>query len=362
MNDAGRGAIFGRDNGYSRSGISISRYSNTGITWEKATKANVGLDAKLFGRWNLTADIYKEIRSNILMSRVATPAEMGLSALPQANIGKVEGKGVDLSLDYNQSFANSLWIQARANFTYAASKYLVVEEYDYQNEPWKSQVGYSVGERWGYLAERLFVDEADAAKSPHQNFGEYGAGDIKYRDVNGDGQITTLDQVPIGYPTTPEIVYGFGFSAGFKGFDVSTFFQGLGRESFWIDANATAPFINGHELLKAYADDHWSEDNQNLNALWPRLSTTADGTTNNSQVSTWFMRNGSFLRLKQIEVGYTLPRQIAKRLFMKNFRAYFNGTNLFGWSEFKLWDVEMGGSGLGYPLQKIFNVGIQMSF
>lgn len=362
MNDGAVGATFGRDNGYSRPGISVSRYSNASITWERSTKANAGLEARLFGKWNLTADIYKETRSNILMSRVATPAEMGLSAQPQANIGKVEGKGIDLSLDYDQAFGNSLWIQARGNFTYAASKYSVVEEYDYQNEPWKSKVGYSVGQQWGYLAERLFVDEADAAKSPHQNFGEYGAGDIKYRDMNGDGQITTLDQVPIGYPTTPEIVYGFGFSVGFKGFDFSTFFQGLGRESFWIDADATAPFINSRQLLKAYADNHWSEDNQNLNALWPRLSTTSAGNDNNSQLSTWFMRNGALLRLKQIEVGYTLPQRIAKRLFMKNFRAYLNGTNLFSWSQFKLWDVEMGGSGLGYPLQKIFNAGIQMSF
>jgi TonB-linked SusC/RagA family outer membrane protein len=374
MNDASHGATFGTDNGYSRTGISISRYSNTSITWEKATKANLGMDLTLFGKWDITADVYKQVRSNILMPRAATPAEMGLSATPEANIGKAEGKGIDLSLDYKQSFGNSLWVQGRANFTYAASKFLVYEEYDYKDEPWKSHIGYSINQQWGYLAERLFVDDAEAAKSPYQNFGEYGGGDIKYRDVNGDGQITTLDEVPLGYPTTPEIVYGFGFSIGYKGLDFSTFFQGLGRESFWIDAKATAPFVSYYypnetlpgkpenQLLKAYADSHWSEDNQNLHALWPRLSTTSVGNDNNSQPSTWFMRNGAFLRLKQVELGYTLPQHLTEKLYMQNLRIYVNSTNPFCWSNFDLWDVEMGGNGLGYPVQKVFNIGLQMNF
>ena len=374
MNDANRGAVFGRDNGYSRSGISISRYSDPTITWEKAKKLNLGLEVSLFDQVQIQADVYKEVRSNILQSRVATPAEMGLSAQPQANIGKAEGKGVDLSIDYNKSFNNNFWIQGRANFTYATSKFLIYEEYDYQDAPWKSHLGYSINQQWGYLAERLFVDDQEAAKSPRQNFGEYGGGDIKYRDVNDDGQITELDQVPLGYPTSPEIVYGFGFSVGYRKFDFSVFFQGLGRESFWINAQATAPFTSFYysneslpgkpqnQLLKAYADSHWSEDNQDLHALWPRLSTTSTGNGNNSQTSTWFMRNGSFLRLKQLEIGYTLPQSVLSKLYMKTFRIYINSTNPLCWSSFKLWDVEMGGNGLGYPIQKVFNAGIQVSF
>ncbi len=375
MNDGDYGAVFGRENSYSRAGIHVDRYSNTAITWEHAIKGNVGMDLEINGTWNLVADVYKETRSNILMAREATPAELGLSAFPYANIGKAEGKGIDLSLDYKQSFGPDLWVQGRANFTYAASKFLVYEEYDYRNEPWKSHVGYSVNQQWGYLAERLFVDDAEAAKSPKQNFGTYGGGDIKYRDVNGDGQITTLDQVPIGFPTTPEIVYGFGFSAGFKGFDLSAFFQGLGRESFWIDPRATAPFVSyrydndeltfaklENQLLKAYADDHWSEDHQDLHALWPRLSTTSDGNDNNAQRSTWFMRNGAFLRLKQVELGYTLPAELTRKAYIKNLRVYVNGTNLFCWTKFDLWDVEMGGNGLGYPVQKVLNAGILVSF
>ncbi len=375
MNDPNRSAVFGRDNFYYRPGISISRYSDPEITWEISAKSNLGLEIGLFDQFQIQLDVYKETRSNILQSRVSTPAEMGLSAQPQANIGKAEGKGIDISIDYNKIFNKDFWMQGRANFTYAKSKFLIYEEYYYNDiAPWRSRIGYSINQQWGYLAERLFVDDEEAAKSPRQNFGEYGGGDIKYRDINNDGQITELDMVPIGYPTVPEIVYGFGVSIGYKNFDFSAFFQGLARESFWINANATAPFrqffysgesFTGwpqNQLLKAYADDYWSEDNQNIYALWPRLSTTNIGHGNNAQTSTWFMRDGSFLRLKEMEVGYTLPSQILNRLHMESLRIYLSGTNLLSWSKFNLWDVEMGGNGLGYPIQKVFNIGLQLNF
>lgn len=370
MNDAGKSAVFGRDNGYSRAGISLSRYADPNISWELAKKTNLGLELGLFGKMDIQADFYQERRSNILMTRTATPATMGLSAQPRANVGAAQGQGVDLSVDYNHSFSERFWLQGRINFTYATSKFTVYEEPSYDGAPWKLHANYPISQQWGYIAERLFVDDAEAAKSPKQNFGEYGGGDIKYHDVNGDGQITQLDQVPLGYPTTPEITYGFGFSAGYKRFDLSAFFQGLGRESFWINARATAPFVSYYydnevlsgkpqnQLLQAYADHHWSEEHRDLYALWPRLSTTAIGNENNSQQSTWFMRNGAFIRLKQVEIGYTI-RQWAH---IKSLRFYFNGTNLLTWSKFKLWDVEMAGNGLGYPVQRVFNMGALATF
>ncbi|MBZ4190924.1 TonB-dependent receptor [Niabella sp. 3A5MI-3] len=373
MTDAGHGAVFGTNNGYRRDGISLVRYADPNITWETATKTNLGLEMTLFRKWNLQVDVFKEHRTGILMTRTATPATMGLTAQPKANIGQATGRGIDGSLDYNQSFSNSLWIQGRVNFTYATSKFLRYEEPFYDEAPWKRHVGYPISQQWGYIAERLFVDDYEAAKSPRQ-FGEYGGGDIKYYDVNKDGVITSLDQVPIGYPTTPEITYGFGASAGYKGFDFSLFFQGLGRESFWIDYNATAPFMQytydgetllgqpTNQLLKAYADSYWSESNQNLYATWPRLTTTATGTDNNNERNTWFMRNGAFLRLKQVELGYTLSAPLARKMHLKNLRCYLTGTNLFSFSSFKMWDVEMAGNGLGYPIQRVLNIGLQASF
>lgn len=375
LRDGSRGYAFGRDYDYWRPGTTVSRYSNPKITWEKAMKTNLGLELELFNKMNIQADFFKEIRSNILMDRAATPPSMGLSAQPQANIGEAASRGFETSLDYSRFFNTVWWFQARANFTYATSEFLTYEEFKYDKEWWKSREGYPITQEWGYIAERLFVDDAEAANSPRQNFGEYGGGDIKYRDVNGDGQITELDQVPLGYPTTPEIVYGFGFSAGYKNLDISAFFQGLARESFWINAGATAPFVSyryrndpvppgtilENALLQAYADNHWSEDNQDVYALWPRFSTTDIGNDNNSQRSTWFMRDGTFLRLKQVEIGYTLPRSVIERFSMRDLRIYANGTNLFTWSKFKLWDVEMAGNGLGYPIQKVFNMGVRVS-
>jgi TonB-linked SusC/RagA family outer membrane protein len=371
LDDPAKGASFGLNDAYHDNGVTVSRYSNPLISWEKSYKTNVGMDLGLFNNLNFVADLWKERRTNILMTRSFIPTTEGINsdAIPQANIGQAESKGIDLSIDYSQFFGKNFWIQGRANFTYATSKYLVYEEPAYTNEPWKSHLGKSLSQQWGYIAERLFVDDKEVSVSPAQNFGEQPmGGDIKYRDINDDGQITTLDQVPIGYPTSPEIVYGFGLSTGYKQFDLSFFFQGLARESFWIDAAKTSPFalssasgrVLKNGVLKAYADDHWSEDNQNLYALWPRLS--AEVNPNNSQTSTWFMRNGAFLRLKNAEFGYTMPDKLVRRIHLSKVRFYVNGTNLLCFSQFKLWDIEMAGDGLDYPVQRVFNGGVQISF
>ena len=372
-NASGMSAVFGRDNGYQRNGYSVIRYSDNDITWETAKKMNAALEIGLFNKVDIIAEYFTENRYNILQERASTPASMGLWTVPAANIGKASGHGVDISVDINHYINKDMWVQGRGNFTYATSVYDVYEEYDYPNAPWRSRIGYPISQNWGYIAESLFADDAEVANSPRQ-FGDYMAGDIKYRDVNGDGVISTLDQVPIGYPTTPEIVYGFGFSYGYKQFDISAFFQGSGRSSFWISPSATAPFVPYYyndseqssgtiftnQLLKAYADSYWSEEKRDLYALWPRLSTYP--IQNNTVSSTWFMRNGSFMRLKQVEMGYTLPNNLVKRLGMSDMRLYMNCTNLFTWSKFKLWDVEMAGNGLKYPIQKVFNVGLTLSY
>lgn len=377
MDSETRGAVFGIDNGYSRTGVDVERYSNPDITWETSTKANVALELGLWDQVNFIGEYFTEYRENILMTRAFIPSTMGLSAAMRANVGEASAHGVDLSLNFQKYLSNKVWIEALGNFTYAASKYEVYEEPAY-DEVNKSRIGYSVKQEWGYIAERLFVDDNEVANSPVQNFGDQVmGGDIKYHDVNDDGQITTLDQVPLGYPTMPEIVYGFGASVGIGNFDLSAFFQGLGRESFWIDVKATAPFVSyrynnevfpgdianptlENQLIKAYADDHWSEENRDLYALWPRLSVTPN--ENNNQRSSWFMRDGSFVRLKSAEIGYTLPEHIAERMHMQKFRLYVNGTNLATWSKFKLWDVEMAGNGLGYPIQRVVNVGLNVTF
>ncbi|MCF3108209.1 TonB-dependent receptor [Niabella sp. CC-SYL272] len=368
MNDAGRAMRFGTLKDFVLPGISIGRYANDQITWEKAAKTNFGLETSFFGKLNLDVDMYQERRTNILMTRASVPSSMGLSAATRANVGKARSHGVEVAMDYQQQITSKWWAKAMANFTYASSAYDVYEEPQYKEQN-MLHPGRSLSQQWGYLAERLFVDDLDAQNAPKQSFGPYGGGDIKYRDVNGDGKITTLDQVPIGFPITPEIVYGFGVSTGVGRFDFSVFFQGLARESFWISVadydNAgnyigTAPFIQEQrQLLKVWADNHWSEDNRNIYALWPRLST--DLNANNTQKSTWFMRNGALLRIKSAELGYTLSSKLMNRLHFSNARFYVNGLNLHTFSKFNLWDVEMGGNGLGYPIQLVLNAGINLT-
>lgn len=371
MNNSGLGASFGETRNVSYNGIGVVRYANEAITWEKSYKSNYALELGLFKKLDIIAEYFTEHRTDIFMQRADIPNTMGLQAAVYGNIGQARTKGIDIQADYKQAWSNGLWASARANFTYSSGKYDVYEEPTYP-ESYRQHAGRSIRQTWGYIAERLFVDDEDAANSPSQAaFGsQYGGGDIKYTDVNGDGVITNADMVPIGYPTSPEIIYGFGVSLGHKGFDFSVFFQGLGRESFWIDATSaystkynkygTAPFVNNGQLLKAYSDSHWSEDNRDIYALYPRYS--AYENHNNTQVSTWWMRDGSFVRLKQMEFGYTLPQKLTNKIHIDNLRVYFQGNNLLCWSKFKLWDPELAGEGFNYPIQRTFNIGVNVTF
>ena len=360
MNNAGRGYVFGNERGYSKTGVSISRYADPNITWEKSYKQNYGVELTLFNNLEIQGDYFREHRTNILQERAYITATMGLQAVPQSNIGEVSGEGVEFSVNYSQSFKNGLWASFMGNFTYATAKYLVYEEPSYKDTPWLRHEGQKVGQSWGLIAERLFVDKYDVENSPIQEFGEYTAGDIKYKDINKDGVINSFDMVPIGYPTTPEIVYGFGASLGYKNIDFSFFFQGSGRSSFYISPGSIAPFVNNQALLEMIAADYWSEDNNNVNAFWPRLSTYA--LSNNNQQSTHWLRNGAFLRLKTVEMGYTLPKKWTNKILIDSARLYLSGSNIFVLSAFKDWDVEMAGNGFGYPLQRVVNIGLNINF
>lgn len=361
MSDWGKAYTFGENFNQRKPGISVSRYENKDITWEKAYKANVGLEIGLFNDVNIEVDIFKERRTNILMTRNFVPSTMGLSAPIQANVGIAEGKGMDMSLDYKKSFNKDVWLTVRGNFTYATSKVIAKEEPDYPAHlRYLSGLGLSVSQITGLIAERYFIDEHEVANSPKQNYGKYMAGDIKYRDMNGDGQITDQDKVPIGYPLMPEIIYGFGFSFGFHAFDISAFFQGSARSSLFISPGEITPFINENGLLNVVANDHWSENNRDLYAFWPRLS--AQPVENNLKTSTWWMRDGAFLRLKTLELGYNMPVRQMEKLRLTTCRIYLSGMNLFAISKFKMWDVEMGGNGLNYPVQRVINAGISLGF
>lgn len=365
MEDAGYGYTFGTELGNTKPGISIGRYANDLVTWEVAKKLNLGIEMNLFEDLSILADYFTEKRENILQTRQSVPSTMGLVTIPQSNLGIAEGKGFEVEIKYQKSFSTNFWLVMNGNFTYAVSKYKKIEEPDYSDTPWKSQVGQKLNQLNGYIAERLFIDEEEVNNSPPQNFGDATrtmAGDIKYMDINKDGVINSDDMVPIGYPSTPEIIYGTGFSLGMYRFDISCFFQGSARSSFMIDVANVSPFINNGQrgLLQYIADDHWSEQNRSFHPFWPRLSENV--IQNNAQNSTYWLQDGSFLRLKTAEIGYTLPEQLTQRFRIKTFRIYLSGVNLMVWSKFKLWDPEMAGNGLGYPIQRVYNLGLNLIF
>ena len=364
LNNGGTGYTFGTDYNNYYNGFIINRYANENVTWEVATKSNIGLELGLFKKINLIADFFTEHRRNIYMEREFIPETSGLTTVISSNIGEVKTNGIDLSLDYNHAFNGDFYITARGNFTYSTNKILVNGEPEFQNKN-LSRIGYPVNQQWGYIAERLFVDQEDINNSPEQFNGfstsnSYLPGDIKYRDVNNDGVINELDQTPIGKPNVPEIVYGFGFSAVYKNFDFSVFMQGVARSSFFINPGEISPFVNERNALSIIADNHWSENNPNPNAFWPRLSTYQ--IENNEKPSTWWLRDGDFLRLKSVELGYTIPEKAGKLFSMAKTRLYFTGLNLLHFSKFDLWDPEMAGNGLGYPPQRVVNLGIQINF
>lgn len=372
-------AQFGINNNYERKGVEIKSYENRNISWETSRMSNVGVEATLFDKLNIIAEVYKNHRYDILRERFI-PSSEGLEASVSTNLGEVDSKGIDLSADYSKSFSNGWWTSFRGNFTFSTNRYTYIEEPNFAEE-WRHFMGQPLNRQYGFIAERLFVDDEEVQNSPRQIMSVTDGwdntiqgilpqgGDIKYRDMNGDGRIDDLDMVFMGYPTVPEVVYGFGFSTGYKGFDLSAFFQGQTRTSLFIDPWKVSPFVQSPEpyiygntqVLQAFAESHWSEENQDLYAQYPRMGVNVPSIANNLQPSTWWMRDGSFIRLKSLEIGYSLPQHVSDRLKLKNCRIYFNGLNLFTFSPFKLWDPEQGGNGFAYPIQKVFNVGLNVN-
>jgi TonB-linked SusC/RagA family outer membrane protein len=372
--NANKNPMWGNVLFYNPGGMNVNRYANNNIGWETAYKTNLGIEIGMKNGLYVIADIFHERRENILIDRVI-PGTMGIIPSIKANLGIGSGRGFDIEANYEKFFNKDFYLTGRATFTYATNEVIEWEEPDYSDTPWRSKVGLNIYQEQGYIAERLFVDEREVENSPDQ-FGEVMAGDIKYRDINDDGKISALDQVPIGFPTVPEITYGFGLTLGYKGFDFSFFFQGSARRSFWLKTDGNGriqPFLDnaydGYEndgligqnaIIKPIVDSYWSESNRDPYAFWPRLSNYQ--INNNVQRSTWFMQDASFIRLKSTEIGYTLPQNLTKKFFVSNLRIYVMGINLLRWSGFKLWDPEMGGNGLGYPLQRVISVGINIGF
>lgn len=361
---------FGFGNFYQ--GYYYSQVASPYVTWEIAKKHNLGLDISLFGdKISGSVDFFKEDREGIYMQRNFLPAMVGLDSKPKANVGKVSSKGFDGIIKVNQKI-DKVHVTLRANMTYSKNEILDRDE-EYNYYWYRMDKGHRVDQAKGLIALGLFKDYDDIRNSPTQSFDNFQVmpGDIKYKDVNGDGKIDDNDMVAIGATKRPNLIYGMGASAQWNGFDVNLHFQGAGKSTYFIDGSSVYMFSLGDgwgNVLKDLADsDRWiSADisgdpaTENPNAKYPRL--TYGKNPNNNRASTFWLRNGSYVRLKTIELGYTVPARFTNKIHLSKVRFFFIGTNLVTWSGFKLWDPEMGISdGKEYPLSKTLSLGITVN-
>ena len=339
------------------SGPGWNRLRNENVSWEVGHKLDLGFDMQLFNALDITFDWFRERRSNIFQQKESIPNYLGTANTKiYGNLAEVVNQGFDMAVNYSKRINQDLSIQFQGTFTYNNNHISIYDEAPGTRPAMKKQ-GKNVNTVLGYVANGLYIDKADIKNNPTSTLGNIAIapGDIKYvdqpdKDGNYDGRITADDKVPLGV-SVPKIIYGFGPSIGYKNWDFSVFFQGRGNVALML--SNIAPFGNSYRrgVLEFIDKDHWSPDNQNPNAKYPRL--TENDNSHNTQSSSYWLRNGRFLKLKNAEIGYSL----------KNMRFYVNGTNLLTISPFKEWDPEMGGGNYTtkYPTQMTLNVGVQLT-
>ncbi|HLN54951.1 MAG TPA: TonB-dependent receptor [Bacteroidales bacterium] len=368
--------IFGGTSPVQVLGAYESSQANKNITWETANKTNLGFDALILkGKLDISMDVYHEKRSDMLLSPATTvPAEYGIG-LSQVNAGIMENHGFDLNIGTKQDIFNDFQVNAEFNLTYAKNK--LVETYETAatfNNPNRRQTGRPMNTRFGLESLGLFqtsdFDEDGTLRDdlPVPSYGPVKAGDIRYADLAGidadgnitgpDGVINVNDYTVIGNPSFPQMIFGMNIGANYKGFDLTMLWQGAGAVSMYLESEMASPFFNGAKIYKEQLD-YWTPDN--TNASFPRLTPTP--TTNNQQVSSFWVKDGTYLRLKTLELGYTIPKTIVGRAGIKSLRVYFSGSNMLTFSKLKYLDPELASSRARYYFQqKVLAFGINLGF
>lgn len=359
------GYPFGLDQAAWFEGIHEGQIGTPNVTWETAKKLNVGFDLGMFNDVvSLQVDAFREDRSGILLARQSVPSVVGFlsSQIPYGNLGKVENQGIEGMLEIKKRTSSGFFYSFRSNFSFAKNKII---ENDEPEKLWAYQDarGNPIGQPFGLIALGFFKDQADVDNSPKQTFQEnVRPGDIKYKDMNDDDVIDTYDRVPIGYPRTPELMFGFGGTVAYKAVDASIFFTGATRTSFFLEGATMYPFIDGEgaeNVLREYYDNRWTPEM----AETAKYPLTINGNSpNNYQRSTLWMKDGSYLRLKTAEIGYTLNGRFLDDLSMSNVRFFINGQNLVTFDKIKVVDPESENGTGNYPLSRSINLGFQINF
>ncbi|TKC07977.1 TonB-dependent receptor [Pedobacter polaris] len=348
-------------------GINVTDYG-IDASWAESRKQDLGMEIRtLNDNLYLIVDIFKEYRTGIFFQRQSIPGYIGLTNQPFGNLGIVDNRGIDATLEYNVKIGQ-VDLGFRGTFTYNKDK-IISDDRPQQPYPWMSRIGNNVLGRYGYKAEKLFDNQAeiDASATPGSK-SSIKPGDIKYSDLNNDGLINDYDKAYIGRGDIPNKVYGFGLNVSYKGFALSTFFQGVHGADIMLGGSGIFPFNGGGGLSNAYtvATDRWTPENPRQDAFYPRLAYGEADNTNNTLESSWWVKDVDFLRLKTAQLSYNLPRRLTEKVKIKNAAVYLIGTNLFTFSDWKLWDPELntGGRANGnrYPLTATLSLGLNLKF
>jgi TonB-linked SusC/RagA family outer membrane protein len=370
-----RGYTFGLN----RNGVGgiVEASYGVDVTWAESRKQDLGIEINAFNNsLGIIFDLFKEHTEGAFLQRGDVPAFVGLTSAPYGNLGVVENKGFDGSVNYNQNIGD-FRVGFRGTFSYNRNKILENDKPEQRYAWMEGKTGVPILARFGYVADRLFTFEDDTNGDGYitpedgdqfaQQFGQVQPGDIKYVDLNGDGLIDAYDRKQIGQGDVPALTYGFGTTIGYKGLDVSVFFQGQAEADIALEGRSIRPFSGdgGGENLYSIALDRWTEDNPDPDAFYPRLSYGSGtiGSNNNNQMSTWWIKDVNFLRLKTAEIGYTIPSRITDKAKIGNARVYLRGVNLLTFSKFKLWDPELlTSNGTRYPNVSVYSSGVNFQF
>ncbi len=376
IEQSGAGYSWGQYFSNTYSGIRYRQVASEGVTWEVATKNDLGIDLVLFNnKFSLTVDYFNEERTGIYQERRFLPTTVGLeywdNNYPRANVGSVKSRGIDGNFRYEQKIGD-VGITVRGNMTYSKNE---IGDYDEENNvyPYQNQHGYRVNQVRGLIALGLFKDYDDIRNSPAQTFGPVQPGDIKYKDVNGDGVIDSGDECAIGATSRPNLIYGLGLSITWKQFDFNLHFQGAGKSTFMTYGKNVYAFSEGQwgNVFKGLLENRWVDTetaqllgiqpNEDVNAAYPRLS--YGGNANNFRNSTFWLRDGRYLRLKNLDIGYTMPKTLVNKIHFQNVRFYVSASNLFFLhKKFSIWDPEsLQPRGEDYPITKAVTVGMQVN-
>ena len=367
---AGSGSAYFGTGVQGHGGIKEGDISNPNVSWEVAEKADIGVDLSLFGKLKVQADVFKEHRSGIFLSRKSLPFFSGISVTPYVNMGEMDNSGFDLAVDYHHRIGEVM-VTGKGTYTFARNVLVNCDEAAYEY-PYLNSTGQAYWQPFGYVSDGLFQNQAEIDAHADQSLFNPQPGDIRYVDLNGDGVINTNDRKAIGFRDIPEIYYGFGASVEWRGIDFAVFFKGVDHVSLNMMSQAKL-LVTGitstdgrpetSNMISDLYGNYWTPERPN--AKYPRL-TYLNESTNNTQVSDFWTRDASYISLQNVELGWTLPAKWTARMRMSAFRVYLQGQNLLRFSKFDLWDPNLTGSGgatvFSYPTTRVISFGISASF